>query len=102
MTMNKEQVYDDQISPLMQQIIDICKGQGIAMMASFDIAHAGEGPNGEDCSSLVCSTLLPNGDGEPKPVFAQANALIRRSDRPAPMMITTEHRDGSKTMTAFI
>ncbi len=39
--MNKEQVYDDQISPLMLQIIDICKAKGIAMMASFDIAHDG-------------------------------------------------------------
>jgi hypothetical protein len=102
MTMNKEQVYDDQISPLMQQIIGICKDQGIAMMASFDIAHDGEGPNGEDCSGLVCSSLLPDGDGEPNPVFMQANALIRRNGRPAPMMITTSHGDGSKTMTAII
>ena len=31
--MNKEQVYDNQISPLMQQIITVCKEQGIAMMA---------------------------------------------------------------------
>lgn len=100
--MNKEQVYDDQISPLMQQIIGICKEQGIAMVASFDIAHDGEGPNGEDCSSLVCSTLLPDDSGEPNPVFAQANALIRRAGRPAPMMFTTEHGDGSKTMTAVI
>lgn len=100
--MNKEQVYDDQISPLMLQIIGICKDQGIAMMASFDIGHEGEGPNGEDCSGLVCSSLLPDGDGEPNPVFMQANALIRRERRSAPMMITTEHGDGSKTMTAII
>lgn len=101
-TMNKEQVYDTSISPLMLQIIEICKDKGIAMMASFDIAHHGEGPNGEDCSGLVCSTLLPDGDGEPNQVFMQANTLIRRAGRPAPMMITTTQADGSKTMTAVI
>ena len=62
----------------------------------------GEGPNGEDCSNLTCNTLLPDEAGEPYPVFAQANALIRRNGRSAPLMFTTEHGDGSKTMTAVI
>ena len=44
--MNKEQAYDEQISPLMQQIIEVCKEKGIAMIASFDIAHDGAGPDG--------------------------------------------------------
>lgn len=100
--MNKEQIYDSQISPLMQQIITICRENGIAMMASFDIAHDGEGPNGEDCSSLTCSTLLPDGDDNHNQVFVQANAHIRRGGRPTPMMMTTTHGDGSKTMTAVI
>ena len=100
--MNKEQAYDSLISPLMLQIISICKDQGIAMMASFDIAHDGEDPNGEDCSGLICTSLLPDGDGEPNQTFMQANALIRRGRRPSPMMITTDHSDGSKTMTAII
>jgi hypothetical protein len=51
-TVNKEEIYDSQISPLMLQIISITKAHGITMIASFDIAHDGEGPNGEDCSSL--------------------------------------------------
>ena len=100
--MNKEQVYDAKISPLMQQIIGICQEHGIAMMASFDIAHDGQGPNGEDCSSLTCSTLLPNENGEHNKLFVQANAHIRRGGRPAPMMITTDHGDGTKSMTAVI
>ena len=100
--MNKEQIYDDQISPLMQQIIKICVDNGIAMMASYDIAHDEGGPNGEDCSTLTCSTLLPDGDGKHNQLFVQASAHIRRGGRPAPMMITTDHGDGSKTMTAVI
>ena len=100
--MNKEEIYDSKISPLMLQVIAISKEYGIAMMASFSIGHDGEGPNGEDCSNLTCSTLLPDGAGEPYPVFAQANALIRRNGRPAPLMFTTDHGDGTKTMTAVI
>lgn len=57
--MNKEEIYDDQISPLMQNIIGICREHGIAMIASFNIAHDGEGPNGEDCSRLTCTSHLP-------------------------------------------
>lgn len=33
--MKKEQVYDEQISPLMETIIDICKAHKIAMIADF-------------------------------------------------------------------
>ncbi|QXG32901.1 hypothetical protein [Pseudomonas viridiflava] len=100
--MNKEQVYDEQISPLMQQIIEVCKEKGIAMIASFDIAHDGAGPDGEDCSGLLCSSLLPDGDGKPNQSFTQAHAYISGSRRSAAMMLTTEHGDGSKTLTAFI
>lgn len=103
--MNKEEIYDEQISPLMQQIIAICNDKGIAMHASFDIAHDGEGPNGEDCSSLTCTTHLPDGDGKFNERFDKANQIIRqghRSHSSAVMHITTEHADGSKTLTAII
>lgn len=100
--MNKEQIYDSQISPLMQQIIQICRDNGIAMMASFDIAHDDEGPNGEDCSALTCNTLLPDENDKHNPLFVAASKHIRRHGRSAPMMMTTTHGDGSKTMTAFI
>jgi hypothetical protein len=100
--MNKEQIYDAKISPLLQQIIAVCRENGIAMMASFDIAHDGEGPNGEDCSRLTCNTLLPDADGQHNPLFVHANAHISRNGRPAPMMITTSREDGSKTIAAVI
>jgi hypothetical protein len=102
---NKEEIYDSQISPLMLQIIAITKAHGIAMIASFDIAHDGEGPNGEDCSSLVCSTHLPDGEGSVNERFNQANQVIsqgRRSHSSPVMHLTTVNPDGSKTLTAFI
>ena len=56
-TPNKEQVYDDQISPLMSQIIAICQKHGIAMIASFAI------PTPED-DGLQCTSMLPDETGE--------------------------------------
>lgn len=54
--MNKEQIYDEQIYPLMDKIISICKEHGIAMFASFSI------PTDEQ-PDLECMTHLPDGDG---------------------------------------
>lgn len=50
--MNKEQVYDEQIAPLMTQIIEICEKNNIGMLADFEI------PNDED-SDLCCTSGLP-------------------------------------------
>jgi len=102
---NKEEIYDEQISPLMQQIIAITREHGIAMIASFDIAHDGEGPNGEDCSTLTCTTHLPNGEENHNERFTRSAQIIRqgqRSQNGPSMPLTTVHPDGSKTLTAFI
>lgn len=93
--MNKEEIYDEQISPLMRRIIEVCKEHGIAMMADFAI------PTEED-EGLRCTTLLPDQTGENDPLHRDCNAHIRRGGRAAPMMLTTEHGDGSKTFTAII
>lgn len=107
--MNKEQVYDNQISPLMQQIIAICQEHGIAMLADFAIGHDGVGPEGQDCTDLRCSTLLTDGTGKNDPLqlqainlILQAINLIRRRGRPAPMQITTTHSDGTKDLTVVV
>lgn len=54
---DKEQVYDEQINPLMTQIIDICMKHGIAMFCDFAI------PTEED-PDLCCSTVMPDGEGQ--------------------------------------
>ena len=101
--MNKEEIYDNQISPLMQQIISVCQSNGIAMIASFNIAHDGEGPNGEDCSSLTCTSHLPDGDEIFDERFNKCAGVIQRGVHHfAAMNITTQHADGSKTRTAVI
>lgn len=101
--MNKEEIYDSQISPLMLQIIEICKAEGIAMIASFDIGHDGVGPNGEDCTGLLCSSLTPDDKGNPNAAFQQAFSLIKRGRYASPALhIATEHADGTRTLAAII
>ena len=48
-----EQVYDEQIAPLMKQIVAICKEHQIPMVAKFQYAHDAE--NGP----AFCTTALP-------------------------------------------
>lgn len=101
--MNKEHVYDNEISPLMLQIIAICRSKGIAMFASFNIAHDGEGPEGQDCSNLTCTSHLPDGDEVFDERYSKCAAAVQRRVRSTTSMhITTQNPDGSKTLTAII
>lgn len=89
---NKEQIYDAEIFPLMAQIIAICQKNEISMFATYDI------PTEED-NGLCCTTCTADESGEP----SERILGFRRLTVPhAPLMITTEHADGSKTMTAVL
>lgn len=93
-TMNKEQIYDAQINPLMAQIIEICKANNIAMLATFAL------PTPED-ADLCCTSHLPDETGKLPCPIAEASSVIRGSGR-SPLMLTTQHADGSKTLTAIL
>lgn len=83
---NKEQVYDEDISPLMGKIIAICKQRGIAMLCTFAIPTPGH----ED---LRCTTLLPGGDGANPDDQARAYRALRDDGGIAlAMTITTPAR----------
>lgn len=53
MSFDKESVYDEQISPLMTQIIAICKEHNIPMVAQFQYADT------EDNGPAYVTTSLP-------------------------------------------
>lgn len=76
---NNEAVYDEQIAPLMTQIIAICKEHGIPMAATFEYEPEG-----------YCSTTLPF-DG-----CARELVGVR------PFQITTTKADGSKIIEVVI
>lgn len=92
--MNKDQAYDAKIDPLMTQIIAICREHGIAMFASFAL------PTPED-EGLFCTTHLADGAGEILEEFADCFAIIRPKARGV-AMVTTQHADGTKTITAIL
>jgi hypothetical protein len=93
-TMDKEQVYDEKISPLVKHIIAVCEAHGIAWIANFAI------PTEED-DGLQVLTNQPDENGRVPTNHIAAVKVIRPS-RPEPMMLTTEHTDGSVTLTAII
>ncbi|WP_395490868.1 hypothetical protein ACG1VR_10425 [Cedecea davisae] len=67
---NLENVYDEKISPLMKQIIDICNEHNLPMVASFAYENSEE--KGIGC----CTTTLPF-DGRHIKAFAEATSIIR-------------------------
>lgn len=93
--MTKEQVYDEQIFPLMAQILEICEARKIAMVASFAI------PNDED-PDLCCSSALTTAEYEPPEYLKAAVRVISGSARGAGVMLRTEHADGSQTLTEVL
>lgn len=67
---NLEDVYDNEISPLMQKIIEICNKHKIPMMASFSYE------NNEELGFGRCSTHLGY-EGRKDIVNHKANGVIR-------------------------
>lgn len=54
----KEAFYDENISPLMDDVIRFCKAQGISMLASFELDTSEDDPD----VPLLCTTqiILPD------------------------------------------
>lgn len=52
---DKEQIYDEQISPLMSQILKICKENNVQMAMQFYLQDAESNPDGRPmyCTSFV-------------------------------------------------
>jgi len=61
-TMDLEKVYDEEIAPLMEKIIAICKEHKLPVFATFEFAP-----------SEFCSTLIPAPWAHP--VFKHLNAI---------------------------
>lgn len=88
--MNREDVYDNQISPLMTEIIRICKEHDIPMVASFQ--YNDDRPDGE---AMLCTTVILNQKDAATPALHDAAAALRR-DR---SVMTLTARDGEGNVT---
>lgn len=81
--MNKEQVYDAEIEPLMAQILAVCKREKIAMVAQFAI------PTEED-PDLLCTSCLTTDEFDPPQAMREAmKILYRREPQVVALTITT-------------
>jgi hypothetical protein len=54
---DKEEIYDKEITPLVKQIIDICKKNDIQMAMQFYLQDAEANPDGKP---LYCTTFINN------------------------------------------
>jgi hypothetical protein len=70
---DNEAIYDEQISPLMAQILEVCKAHDIPMVASFQLTPVDEDGNGP----MLCTSAIPV-DGQDERLEI-ARREIRRS-----------------------
>lgn len=89
----KEEIYDQQIHPLMDQIIGICKEHKIANLCSFSLSTDGDG--------LSCTTAMLADEFDPPANLLASLDMIRR-EMPAPLVVTVTKKDGSKEIDAVL
>lgn len=71
--MTKEEAYDDEIYPLMDKIIEICKRERIAFLADFELDYLEDDPD----NKLLCTTALLTDEYEPREAMLQALLLLK-------------------------
>lgn len=80
--MSKTQIYDKKISPLMKDIVEICRRNDIEMVAIFGVATPTE-------PDLVCSSAVHSVHGARNRVIGSfiriVQGSIRRTEREAMM-----------------
>lgn len=89
--MNKEQAYGNEIAPLMDQIIAICKEHKIAMICHFEV------PVPED-ATLSCSTMLAAKEYEPSDRLKRIALIIKPAARAAMITALDDRLIGDMTM----
>ena len=69
----KENIYDEEIAPLMNQILRICREHKIAMLAHFAVPS-------ESDKYLVCTSALLKNEFEPTENMLEAIRILYRRD----------------------
>jgi len=87
---NREAVYDEQISPLMTEIIRLCKEHDIPMVASFQ--YNDDRPDGD---AALCTTVILN--QTPPPCDALLNASRALTRKHSVTMLTVRDGEGNVT-----
>ena len=70
---DKEAIYDERISPLVGQIIEICKQEGIPFVMSFALREGSE-----DTEEIYCTSAVYGRSGMMEtPTFPKALRVLR-------------------------
>ena len=88
---DKEALYDEHISPLVTQVIALCKKHGIPVAATFQYA------NHEDNGPAFCTTVIPADDQSERMREIGLYLQPRRPYAHAETHVTNP--DGSKVIT---
>lgn len=88
--MNKEEAYDAKVSPLMREVIAICKEHHIPVLAVF---HT---PN-DDKDDLFCTTALLGKEFDAPDFMVEALGFLKRAAEPAPLVMTVVSRPNGST-----
>ena len=86
--MNKEEIYDTQISPLMTQILGICKENRIALICDFGLDE-----------DLHCTSALMSEEYSPSSDQLKAWALLKPKQSFAFAETTQTMPDGTKRIS---
>lgn len=87
---DKEAIYDEKISPLMDQIINICTEHQIHMLASFYLKEADD-----EGGDMCCTTYIPSSEGKNQKLIDCHEHLFRPTFVMA--MTITNKAEGSNT-----
>ena len=95
--MTQEEFYDAKISPLMTQVIALCKEAQIPMVADFALDWSDD-----EQSHLKCTTALLDEAWEPPAEMVKALEILRPR-KTSPMMLTVRDANGDvKEMHAIM
>lgn len=88
---SKEDIYDNEISPLMAKIIAICKEHDMPLAATVQYA------NEEDGGAAYCTTMIPGTRSDERVIRIIKAMLPERPFALAETIVTNP--DGSKTIS---
>ena len=96
-TFDLEKLYDEKISPLISQVIEICKDNNVPMFFSACYKNDPNNPDGE----MFCTTAILPENRKPQVLWEFYNYIIGHRS-PSAMNITIDHGDGTKTLETII
>lgn len=90
MKYDKESIYDNEIAPLMQKIIEICLRENLPMAAQFYLKEERDG----DGDPLYCTTVIRpegNSEGHEQIAFVAESMKYGKQGKPYVMAVTVRN-----------